>query len=319
MDDVEFDKPIFKVLPKNDSGKASGKQGGFLVPKPLSKFFPELGPTSATNPTASQDIKAALFLGANPLGVVTTRYQYQTRTGTRSPERRVTNNLSEWLKGIGTDDILIIEQSLSDPLFYRFTAYDNKSSEAKKLAPKIAGRRFGILNPGDVPVSTSDVAKEEASQIAREAAPFEMFDPTATHVTKTVKKVSRSRAFQKRVMEEYGGKCCLCGKGLMNASKVTEGEAAHIIPRAQMGSDDVRNGLLLCRAHHWAFDQGMYGVKPDSTIAVHSLVSGLPENVDLAGYAGRKLALPTTVALAPDKKALAWHLEKIFHKSVVQP
>ncbi|MGE7470055.1 HNH endonuclease [Bosea sp. NPDC003192] len=318
MDDSEFDRPIFKVLPKNDSGKAGSHQAGFVVPKPLAKYFPELGPTSAANPSVYQDIKAALFLGSKPLGVVTTRYQYQTWKGTRL-ERRVTNNLSEWQKGIDIDDLLIIEQSLTDPLFYRFTAYDSESKEAKSLAPLIAGRRWGVLDLAELPVSTADVDKEEALQIAREAAPFQMFDPTATPKEKTVKKVSRSRAFQKRVMKEYGGQCCLCGKGLKNASNVTEGEAAHIIPRSQMGSDDVRNGLLLCRAHHWAFDQGMYGIKPDSTITVHSLVSGFLENKDLAGFDGKKLALPATATLAPDKSAFAWHLEKIFNKSTIQP
>ena len=38
--------------------------------------------------------------------------------------------------------------------------------------------------------------------------------------------------------------------------------AAHIIPVADDGPDDARNGLVLCALHHLAFDTGLIRVKP---------------------------------------------------------
>jgi hypothetical protein len=35
-------------------------------------------------------------------------------------------------------------------------------------------------------------------------------------------------------------------------------QAAHIVPKNKNGTDDPRNGLTLCRAHHWAFDAGLF-------------------------------------------------------------
>ncbi|MCS6861818.1 MAG: DNA methyltransferase [Abditibacteriales bacterium] len=39
-----------------------------------------------------------------------------------------------------------------------------------------------------------------------------------------------------------------------------EVQAAHIIPRGQRGPNHPRNGIALCRIHHWAFDHGVISV-----------------------------------------------------------
>ena len=40
--------------------------------------------------------------------------------------------------------------------------------------------------------------------------------------------------------------------------------AAHIRPVQNQGSDDARNGLLLCENHHFAFDAGLIRIQADS-------------------------------------------------------
>lgn len=40
-------------------------------------------------------------------------------------------------------------------------------------------------------------------------------------------------------------------------------DAAHILPWADYELDHVRNGLCLCKLHHWAFDEGLLTVRPD--------------------------------------------------------
>ena len=32
------------------------------------------------------------------------------------------------------------------------------------------------------------------------------------------------------------------------------------------------SGLELCRLHHWTFDQGLVGIRPDATVEVSALV-----------------------------------------------
>jgi len=36
--------------------------------------------------------------------------------------------------------------------------------------------------------------------------------------------------------------------------------AAHILPFARFGNDDMRNGMALCKMHHWLFDKGLISV-----------------------------------------------------------
>src|SRR5271166_614130 len=94
----DFDRPLFKRLPRNDSGEAKGNQSGFLVPKEMDKYFPQLSTAvTAANPTVDSKIRAALFVGSKQVDLVETRYQYQTRGATRTPERRITLNLGPML------------------------------------------------------------------------------------------------------------------------------------------------------------------------------------------------------------------------------
>ena len=44
-------------------------------------------------------------------------------------------------------------------------------------------------------------------------------------------------------------------------------KAAHIRGKADRGSDDWRNGLVLCATHHDAYDSFLFGIEP-STLAV---------------------------------------------------
>jgi len=98
---------------------------------------------------------------------------------------------------------------------------------------------------------------------------------------------------------------------LAHPLKGSELEAAHIVPRASRGADDARNGLALCRAHHWAFDRGLFGVSAAGEIQVPKKISGLNENAPLIPFRGKKLRLPVDASLIPSAAALKWHLENI--------
>ena len=263
MDEVaNFDSPLFKRLAHNDTGTAVGHQGGIVIPRDLDKYFPQLsGQTSVATPTVDTHIRAALFVGTHQVDLVTTRYQYQTWGGERSPERRLTGNLGALRDSAKADDYLIIERSIVDPAFYRITLLRSGTPDYQRVRSQIGNRRWGALDIRAVPVSETEIIKAATDQAAREAQKFEIFDSLAPFTEARVKRLARSRAFQQRVTSLYDYRCVLCGQAHVTVGGITETEAAHIVPRGLRGADDARNGLALCRGHHWAFDHGLFGVE----------------------------------------------------------
>ncbi len=85
-----LDTSVFKKLAHNDTGQAAGHQGGIVIPKAISQFFPPLPAVTATGgPTEDSFLSADLFVDGQRVDTVQTRYQHQTWGGTRSPERRL--------------------------------------------------------------------------------------------------------------------------------------------------------------------------------------------------------------------------------------
>lgn len=76
---------------------------------------------------------------------------------------------------------------------------------------------------------------------------------------KTVTQRERSPVFHFEVAKRYGQQCAFC-----EISEARLLEAAHIKPVSENGSDDPRNGLVLCANHHKAFDAGLVGIEPAS-------------------------------------------------------
>jgi len=79
---------------------------------------------------------------------------------------------------------------------------------------------------------------------------------------------ARDTAFSELVRQAYDETCAICGRHRETPDGNPEVEAAHIYPKRKGGSDDVRNGLALCKLHHWAFDTGWLAVSNDYKILV---------------------------------------------------
>lgn len=84
--------------------------------------------------------------------------------------------------------------------------------------------------------------------------------------SKAIYRVARDRVFAEKVKEAYGRACAVCSEARVNALGHAEVEAAHIFPRDLHGADDPRNGIALCRFHHWAFDGHLFVMEDDLTI-----------------------------------------------------
>lgn len=312
-DMVEFDTPLFKILAHNDTGQAVGHQGGIVIPKDLEPWFPQLSRrVTPIAPTQEEFVIADLFEGGQFLSSVQTRYQYQTWGGTRSPERRLTGNLGSLRNIAHAGDLFLIERGITDDKHYRFTLLRQGTAQHNQASVGLEGRRWGPLLREMPPVRESEVDTAVAKITEFESKIFELFEANAGVTETRSVRVARSRAFQTHVAKLYQRRCAMCGEGLCHPSGRSETESAHIVPRRLSGSDDARNGLQLCRSHHWAFDCGLIGIGQRYEMTIPPSVLAVLQNRSLAGLNGKPIALPTDGTLAPHRSALAWHSTHIL-------
>ncbi|EJN60260.1 HNH endonuclease [Halogranum rubrum] len=116
----------------------------------------------------------------------------------------------------------------------------------------------------------------------------------------------RDTAFAELVTENYDNTCVVCGRSRETPTGNPEVEAAHIYPRSENGADDPRNGLALCKLHHWAFDAGWFGVTDEYEITVKDV----PERegyYEFKQLEGNPLVFPENPRLLPDPLYLEAH------------
>jgi len=130
----------------------------------------------------------------------------------------------------------------------------------------------------------------------------------------------RGSGFRNQIIEAYDGTCAVCGQRIQDAGsgEYFEVEAAHIYPVSGVEADDsieggpdtVRNGLALCRTHHWVFDNGWFTISNDYTIEVRGnpSTSGYEH---IGPYDGEQLLLPDDDSVWPAQYYLDAHRNKI--------
>lgn len=307
---LDWDAPIFKILASNDTGSAPGHQGGIVIPKDLRSFFPGLsGALSSSSPTSEHRVSAELFLGNDYLATVSTRYQLQSWGGKRSPESRLTDKLVPLRKLATGGDLLIIQRKMESFVHFRLTLIKKSDPNYKIFDDLIKGRRWGVLS--DVPLTTGDFESAVIEERKIEEVPFVLIDSSASKVTTLVTKTARSLAFRVRILEIYNETCSVCGEALKSPSGLVEVDAAHVVPRSALGADEARNGFALCKRHHWAFDNGLFGVGSDRKITVPSSVKLLHNNTSLSALDGKLIREANIPELRVHPEAFAWHMEKI--------
>lgn len=311
---TDWDLPFFKVLANNDTGAASGHQGGIVIPTVLRPFFPGLSETSSLNPTADQRIEADLFVENRFLASVSTRYQYQTWGGTRTPESRLTDQLAPLRNLAHGGDILIFQRSIDLLDRYRLTLVRQSSDEFGPLQSLVAGRRWGVLGSA-TPMSDKELANAMDQEQQRESSTFSLTDNEAQKMESRVIRIARSVAFRLSVTKLYGYTCAICGESLKSPRGMVELDAAHIVPRSRLGRDDARNGIALCKRHHWAFDGGLLGIGNQREIIVPYSVQQISANSVLANLNGRPLSEASQPHLRAHPDALTWHRENILLQS----
>lgn len=119
---------------------------------------------------------------------------------------------------------------------------------------------------------------------------------------------ARDHAFTELVRDTYDNTCAVCGSQRESPSGTPEVEAAHIYPKSEGGSDDVRNGVALCKFHHWAFDSGWLAFTDDHEIMVAEVPNKNGYH-ELKQLEGESLNLPDSRDIQPHPIFLKKHRE----------
>lgn len=125
---------------------------------------------------------------------------------------------------------------------------------------------------------------------------------------KVKRRLHQSR-FREMVMTAYGCRCALSGlpeTGLL--------DAAHIVPDVdeRLGQPLVRNGILLSKLHHAAFDKHLIGIDPMFRVHVSEQLfdqSDGPMLGALKSLRDKEILLPDNHADWPDRERLAQRFE----------
>jgi putative restriction endonuclease len=111
--------------------------------------------------------------------------------------------------------------------------------------------------------------------------------------------------FRERVVDAYGSKCALSG-----LPEIRLLDAAHIMPdgHEKLGQPDVRNGILMSRIHHGAYDTGLISIDPDYRVHVAESLLAMNDGPLLEGLKklkGVTIRPPQDARFQPDRDRLA--------------
>lgn len=122
-------------------------------------------------------------------------------------------------------------------------------------------------------------------------------------------RIVRDAAFRRAVLDAYEDTCALTGLRLINGGGRAEAQAAHIVPVAEGGPDDVRNGIALSATVHWLFDRHLISIGEDWRVLVsHNRVPSALRGLMASHQSG--IRLPRDRALWPDARLVAHHRER---------
>ena len=123
----------------------------------------------------------------------------------------------------------------------------------------------------------------------------------------------RSAGFRRAIMKIYDYKCAVCELDIRAANGASITDAAHIIPFFVSYNDDVRNGLSLCKSHHWAFDAKLFSLNETYHVIVPPIShEHEPTERMLSELRDRRIWTPPVERHRPAQDALTWHREQVM-------
>lgn len=107
-------------------------------------------------------------------------------------------------------------------------------------------------------------ADKRSVDLESDKGTFELDKTRDDRVSGSVKRRRGQKLFRYTVFKRYGPICAFCGLTVPGCL-----DAAHIKGSAQLGTDDARNGMVLCKVHHAMLDQKLVAVNP-STLEIET-------------------------------------------------
>lgn len=200
--------------------------------------------------------------------------------------------------------------SLDDDLFVLLTDTDDREIIRQTLIyVYLLDFKGGIE---DLIAEGKQITEYEQALISEVEHPFLSQKPTAPIPEESP---IRSAGFRQAIMGLYNYTCAVCRLRIVTMDGESATDAAHIIPFRISKNDDVRNGISLCKLHHWSFDKGLLSVSQTYQVLVSPLISDRrPTEWMLTELQDKSIMLPERDQLYPAPDALAWHREEVLRR-----
>ena len=171
--------------------------------------------------------------------------------------------------------------------------------------PKLRDVRVGWVEDWDDKseiflIRFDDIERPTAMEEKEDRSTFKLTDnKIPTKSSRTTR--SGQYLFNFKTMKRYGAECAVCGTNIVEIL-----DAAHLYPKRLGGSDDPRNGLVLCASHHRAFDRGLFRIRPDNYLLIFK--PNGPSKKEL------KIKFPSIAHLVnkPHSDALKWVYKQLI-------
>lgn len=126
-----------------------------------------------------------------------------------------------------------------------------------------------------------------------------------------VMRAYRDSKFKPAVLRAYRNRCAVCRCALKLV------DAAHIVPVSHpLSTDDITNGIALCRLHHGAYDNGLLGIRSDYRIIMNpdseKRLTQLHLHMGMEDFRNRLpeiITVPASIEVRPDPEKLKLGLQ----------
>ncbi len=123
----------------------------------------------------------------------------------------------------------------------------------------------------------------------------------------------RNAFFRKAIVHLYDYRCAFCRLKVIRSLSQSIVDGAHIKQFSEFYDSRVDNGISLCKNHHWAFDQGWFGIDNDYKIVIASdLEEESPYTRPMREFNGEFILLPNSEKYFPRIEAIEWHRKNVF-------
>lgn len=130
----------------------------------------------------------------------------------------------------------------------------------------------------------------------------------------TAEERTRSRQFVEEVLDAYERKCAVCMQSIRLGDVLVGIDACHLKPIQHYGSDDISNGLALCKIHHWALDRGAFSINRHNKVIISPKLNGYRLEDYYTSFDNHEIFIPRNESKRLSETNINYHYNYIFLK-----